>query len=427
MKFQTLALMILTSQSAHAVVSINSPAAGSKIEKSTVISGACSSSNDVRLAGPGIDAGKRISCDKKKWSYSLKNAFKDMKDGTVTITVSQDSSSVARSFVKGSAVVVVPQPEVPTPAVTCNLNGKILKENETVRAFQDAVVAYGQTCQEQTRKCTASGLSGSYQNLSCVVSAQPQNPNVGDLDPSAAPATNFDLSLWKITLPVNSSGQIGGAAVEVKNIGATFQKAPYFYTAQDGAMVFMAPTDGARTSGSKYPRSELREMDASGKEISWTVEQGGELHATLSVNELPVTSAGAKGRIVIGQIHGPDDELCRLYYDDGKLYFYDDKATSSIKETQFILKSASGQTTNIALNEKFEYSIIADRNNLTVIAVHNGVEYRAVDPVSSFWPGKALYFKAGAYVQVSAPGSGAGNVGSGKGQVSFYRLLPPSH
>jgi len=34
----------------------------------------------------------------------------------------------------------------------------------------------------------------------------------------------------------------------------------YFYTGSDGAMVFWAPVNGASTSGSQNPRSELREL-----------------------------------------------------------------------------------------------------------------------------------------------------------------------
>jgi hypothetical protein len=141
---------------------------------------------------------------------------------------------------------------------------------------------------------------------------------------------------------------------------------------------------------------------------------------------LPVVGSG-KGRVVIGQIHGPDDELCRLYYDNGQLYFYDDKSGPSQKELQYVLKSSSGASTNIPLNAPFEYSIVVANNALVVSAKYNGVTYSAADPISSFWPGKALYFKAGVYVQVGKPGSGAGTTGTGQGKVSFYKLAKPTH
>jgi len=247
------------------------------------------------------------------------------------------------------------------------------------------------------------------------------------LNPSVAPGSNFDLALWKLTLPIDSSGGFSGTAIEIKSLSSTYQIEPYFYTATDGAMVFNAPTYGATTSGSHYPRSELREMAAPGVVAAWTVAQGGTLSATLAVNQVPTTSTGAKGRVIIGQIHGPADELCRLYYDNGVIYFHDDKAGSSQVETQFDLKDASGAKTKIPLDAKFDYTINANSSKLTVSVVYNGVTYTAADPISAFWPGKALYFKAGVYVQVAAPGSGAGTVGTGWGQTSFYRLPRPVH
>lgn len=252
-------------------------------------------------------------------------------------------------------------------------------------------------------------------------------PVPGTLDPSLAPARNFDLSLWKITLPIDSSGGFSGTASEVKPIPSQYEREPYFYTAADGAMVFMAPVEGATTSGSKYPRSELREMNKDVTNAAWTVEQGGTLSATLAVRELPTTSSGTKGRVVIGQIHGPNDELCRLYYDNGKLYFYDDKSGSSHQELQYVLKNSSGVATNIPMNDKFDYTIKVSKGYMTVSATHNGVQYSATEQISSFWPGLSLYFKAGIYVQVGKAGSGAGTTGSGRGRVDFYRLAPPSH
>src|SRR3712207_5629011 len=97
---------------------------------------------------------------------------------------------------------------------------------------------------------------------------------------------------------------------------------PFFRLSTNGAMGFSAPVDGATTSGSNYARSELREM-ADGDEAAWTLNRGGSMHATLNVKEVPTEKGGDAGRVIIGQIHGPDDELCRLYYDGGRFYFVD--------------------------------------------------------------------------------------------------------
>ncbi|MCD6071707.1 MAG: alginate lyase, partial [Microvirga sp.] len=66
------------------------------------------------------------------------------------------------------------------------------------------------------------------------------------LNPSVAPGGNFNLSNWKITLPVDSNGGFSGNAMEVKSL-STYQHSKYFFTAADGAMTFVAPVDGATT------------------------------------------------------------------------------------------------------------------------------------------------------------------------------------
>ncbi len=221
---------------------------------------------------------------------------------------------------------------------------------------------------------------------------------------------------WKLTLPIDSKGGFAsGKAIEVKPLKADYSKPPYYYK-EDDAIIFSVPANGATTSGSKYPRSELREM-SDGKEASWKISDGGTLSATLSVESLPTTKDGKPGRIVIGQIHGPDDELCRLYYDNGKLYFYDDKAGEKKKETKFDLKNKP-----IPLHEPFGYIIMVADNKLTVTAIYNGEIVSVSEETSSFWKDKPLYFKAGVYSQVGKIGSSAGTTGTGIASARFYDI-----
>src|SRR5437867_13232120 len=93
------------------------------------------------------------------------------------------------------------------------------------------------------------------------------------LDPTKPPSGNFDLTHWKLTLPVDSSGVTNGdaAEIQVSQLSTGYSNALYFYTAPDGAMVFWAPVTGATTSGSTYPRSELREMINPGSSsVNWS-------------------------------------------------------------------------------------------------------------------------------------------------------------
>lgn len=224
---------------------------------------------------------------------------------------------------------------------------------------------------------------------------------------------NFDLSNWKITLPVDSEGGTSGVAVEVKNL-VGYEDPKYFYDAPDGAMVFSAMVDGATTSGSKYARSELREMNGSDR-AAWKLSEGGTMTATLEVDKVPQKDGGP-GKIVIGQIHGQDEELVRLYHENGKVYFVNDRAGSSNDETTFALKDASGKEPNISLNEKFSYKIDAKGDALTVEVYADGQTYTSTSKINSVWQSDSFYFKAGAYLGVNE------STGSGNGQVSFYDL-----
>ncbi|MBB3019114.1 Ca2+-binding RTX toxin-like protein [Microvirga lupini] len=233
------------------------------------------------------------------------------------------------------------------------------------------------------------------------------------LNPSVAPGGNFDLSNWKITLPVDSSGGFSGSAMEVKSL-STYQHSKYFYTAADGAMTFVAPVDGATTSGSSYARSELREMNGTAN-AAWNLSTGGFMSATLEVDAAPIRD-GMGGRIIVGQIHGQDDELVRLYWENGKLYFANDHAGSSNAETKFYFVNASGQQPDVSLDERFSYTINAKGSTLEVTIFADGQIYKSVSTINSQWQSDTFYFKAGAYL-----GANETN-GTGYGQTSFYAL-----
>lgn len=226
----------------------------------------------------------------------------------------------------------------------------------------------------------------------------------------------FDLSpsKWKLTLPVDSSGKTSGTAVEIKSL-VGYENSSYFYDAPDKSMVFRAMADGATTSGSKYARSELREMNGDDR-AAWKLSQGGTMTATLRVDSVPSRSDGEPGRVIVGQIHGADQELVRLYYEGGKMYFMNDQAGPKNTETKFTFKNASGQEPNVSLGEKFSYMIDAEGSKLTVKIFADGQEYSSVSTINSVWQSDTFYFKAGVYLGVNE------TQGSGWGQTSFYGL-----
>jgi len=233
------------------------------------------------------------------------------------------------------------------------------------------------------------------------------------LNTSAAPSGNFNLSNWKITLPVDQNGSLSGTAVEVQNLSG-YKNSKYFYTGSDGAMVFYAPVDGATTKGSSYARSELREMNG-GEKAAWNLSKGGFMSATLEVDAAPDRD-GIGGRLVVGQIHGQNDELVRLYWENGTVYFVNDQAGSGNSETKFTLKDSGGATPDVSLNERFSYTINAKGSTLEVEVYADGKVYESSTKINSVWQSDTFYFKAGAYL-----GANESN-GSGAGQASFYAL-----
>jgi len=229
-----------------------------------------------------------------------------------------------------------------------------------------------------------------------------------------APSVNFDLTNWRLTLPIDSAGLFLGTAVEVQNLAGYLQP-KYFYTGPDGAMVFNAPVDGTTSSGSHYARSELREMNGTVR-AAWRLDQGGYMSATLEVDKIPTLTDGTQGKLVIGQIHGQTDELVRLYWDKGSIYFVNDHAGVDDKETKFVLLDASGNTPDVSIDEKFSYSIEAQQDTLVVKVYSDGHVYSSTTQINNIWDVDTLYFKAGAYLGVNE------TQGVGEGQTSFYAL-----
>ncbi|MCF2947517.1 polysaccharide lyase family 7 protein [Paraglaciecola aquimarina] len=272
------------------------------------------------------------------------------------------------------------------------------------------------------------------------------------LNPKAPPGLNFDLADWNISLPVdtNKDGKVDTIPGELFKKG--FEYKPYFYTADDGGMVFTAFVDGVKTSkNTKYTRTELREMlrrdDYSIKtqgvtKNNWVFssvrgktqrEAGGvdgRLEATVAVNNVTVTGDSKQiGRVIIGQIHAKDDEPARLYYrklpynSKGVVYLAHEPREGDEQYYEFNGSRASNAKEpedGIALNEKFSYVIDVKGDTLTVTLIREGKEdiTHIVDIKDSGYHKRDqyMYFKAGVYNQ--------NNSGDPKDyvQATFYRL-----
>jgi len=232
-----------------------------------------------------------------------------------------------------------------------------------------------------------------------------------DLLGTVAPAGNFDMSHWKLTLPVNSTGGSSGSAAEISSTSlVSGYTSTWFRTQSDGGMVFTAPVKGATTSGSSYPRSELREQMVTGSDrINWTSTSEAVMDARLAINNVPSST----GKVVVGQIHGVDAApLVKLRYF---------RSSSGVGRLDALVKPTPTSTsdvsyplsTNLPLNTRFTYNITVSGGVLSM-SVNGGTPQRHV--ISSEWAGIGFYYKAGVYTQASGTSTSDG------GRTTFYRL-----
>ncbi|MGG1554077.1 polysaccharide lyase family 7 protein [Paenibacillus ferrarius] len=243
--------------------------------------------------------------------------------------------------------------------------------------------------------------------------------SVGSLDPSKPPSGNFDLSKWKITLPDASE-------VQSSALSSGYTHPDWFYTdSATGGMVFVSPNIGSTTTNTSYPRSELREMlnssvDTTSLGNNWVTSTSststksqaggvdGTMKATLSVDRVSVSGDTSKlGRVVVGQIHGPDTEPIRLYYhkrpsdSKGAIYFGTDDLSNNNTYVNVIGGPNSLNPSNgIALGQRWSYEISVIGLQMTVKVTPEGGSTSTVTyTLPSGYNNKYLYFKAGVYNQ----------------------------
>ena len=257
-----------------------------------------------------------------------------------------------------------------------------------------------------------------------------------DLDSSAAPSDNFDLSTWNLGVPIDRGDGIS-TTISVSDLNSDYENSDYFYTASDGGMVFKCPIYGPKTSeNTSYTRSELREMlrgtdtdiDTKGiTENNWVFDStsidvqlasgavNGNMKATLKVDHVTTTGdESEQGRVIIGQIHAPSNEPVRLYYrkladhSKGSIYFAHEPAEGYGDEIWIEMigsksSGASDPADGIELGEVFSYEIDVQNDMLTVTIIRDGKDdlVSEVDMSESGYNQDTMYqyFKAGVYNQ----------------------------
>lgn len=147
-------------------------------------------------------------------------------------------------------------------------------------------------------------------------------------DNSKVPATQFDLSEWKITLPLDSDNNGKIDEINVADIQSYYHP-DFFYLDDEGGMVFAVPNKATTTANSSNTRSELRHMLAGKNKVKTKsfknnfaiakhtfsnkfARVGGKMEATLKVDHVALNAGHpdkpAAYSVVVGQIHAGKDQ-----------------------------------------------------------------------------------------------------------------------
>lgn len=211
------------------------------------------------------------------------------------------------------------------------------------------------------------------------------------------PADVLDLTNWYIGLPIGEAES--PTNVEQPELDS-YKIDPWFVpTADCDGVQFRAAVNGVTTSGSSYPRSELREMRGAEK-ASWSSTSG--TH-TMVIREAIMTLPADKPHVVAGQIHDSSDDVSVFRLEGRNLYITNGDTTHH-----------KLVTSNYVLGTPFEAKFVVTGGKIK--AYYNGVLQTTI--TKSFSGG---YFKAGAYTQANCGNSDPCS-SANYGQVEIYDL-----
>jgi hypothetical protein len=226
-----------------------------------------------------------------------------------------------------------------------------------------------------------------------VAAASPTSGAAARGGDASMPADLIDTNDWYLTLPTGKKGSpdtIDGSKL------ASYHSKFFELNDQRNGIVFTANAGGVTTSGSHYPRSELREMEGE-KKASWDGRKG--TH-TMELDQAITAAPSAKPDVIAGQIHGTSDDLMQIHLSGKQLTVkYGDGKKKVVLDDDY------------KLGTRFTTKIESSGGHVKVW--YNGQQKadRAINSSTS-------YFKAGAYVNCNtSKGADASDVG----QVVVYK------
>lgn len=214
------------------------------------------------------------------------------------------------------------------------------------------------------------------------------------------PSQILNLTNWKLTLPIGTSES--PAEIRQPEL-ATYKIDPWFVVFTNGVR-FRAAVNGVTTSGSNYPRSELREMKNSGiANASWSSDLG--TH-TMVLSEAITQVPKTKQHVVASQIHDSSDDIIVIRLEYPNLYI------NVNGENVYSLD------TSYTLGKRFSIKFVVNGGQTKVY--YNSSSTPAFTLNKSY---SGAYFKAGAYAQSNCSKEGALLCSdSNYGEVVIYQL-----
>lgn len=223
----------------------------------------------------------------------------------------------------------------------------------------------------------------------------PEDPGVAQVVPVAGsfvpifvkPSQVLDLATWKLNLPTNNQ-QVTQPAL------ASFYDDAFRVVE---AVQFTVTCGEEPQPGSKFPRSELREMNADGSNASWSTTSGvHQMELTQRITHLPVVQP----KLVCAQIHSVTDYLILVVLNGQQLYVkYKDAVAGILNE-------------NYQLGTYFDMTIQVERGYVDVF-------YNGAHLVHQAMTEDQCYFKAGCYLQSN---TSLGDLPTAYGQVEITSL-----
>jgi len=212
------------------------------------------------------------------------------------------------------------------------------------------------------------------------------------------PAQVLKLDNWYLTLPIGTSG----SPTEIKQPAlATYKHDEYFKPNLDQTgVVFKAHAGGVTTSGSAYPRSELREMASGGTvKAAWSTTSG--TH-TMFIKEAIIHLPDVKPHVVAGQIHDASNDVMVIRLEGTKLFVDHNGVNGPVL------------TNDYKLGTIFTVKFVAEGGKVKVY--YNDSATPSDDYAV---PRDGCYFKAGCYTQSNTT---KGDAPTAYGEVVIYDL-----